>query len=114
MEKDICIILMAQANRVVDKKSGGIAVEKIDSSDIQDSARIEQDSEQVIVLYKNVKLDDKAYRDMMYKQGKLKYHSKNADENPECINAVVIKNRHGNRGTCALKWDGMYSRVSDF
>jgi len=31
---------------------------------------------------------------------------KNAEENPECMNAVIIKNRHGNRGTCALKWNG--------
>lgn len=114
MEEDICIILMAQANRVVDKKGGDIAVEKIDSSDIQDSARIEQDSDQVIALYRNIKLDDKAYRDMLFKQGKLKYNSKNAEENPECMNAVIIKNRHGNRGTCALKWNGRYSRVSDF
>lgn len=63
---------MAEANRCVDKKGGEIAVEKI---------------------------DDKAYRDMIYKQGKFKQYSKNVDENPECINAVVIKNRHGNRGT---------------
>ena len=114
MEEDICIVLLAQANRIVDKKGGDMAVEKIDSSDIQDSARIEQDSDQVIALYRNIKFDDKAYRDMLFKQGKLKYNSKNADENPECMNAVVIKNRHGRRGTCALKWNGMYSRVSDF
>ena len=114
MEEDICIVLLAQANRIVDKKGGDMAVEKIDSSDIQDSARIEQDSDQVIALYRNIKLDDKAYRDMLFKQGKLKYNSKNADENPECMNAVVIKNRHGSRGTCALKWNGRYSRVSDF
>lgn len=114
MEEDICIVLLAQSNRIVDKKGGDMAVEKIDSSDIQDSARIEQDSDQVIALYRNIKFDDKAYRDMLFKQGKLKYNSKNADENPECMNAVVIKNRHGNRGTCALKWNGRYSRVSDF
>ena len=45
MEEDICIVLLAQANRIVDKKVGDMAVEKIDSSDIQDSARIEQDSD---------------------------------------------------------------------
>ena len=114
MEEDICVVLMAQANRVVDKKGGDIAVEKIDSSDIQDSARIEQDSDQVIALYRNIKLDDKMYRENLFKQGKLKYNSKNADENPECMNAVIIKNRHGDRGTCALRWNGRYSRVSDF
>ena len=114
MEEDICIVLMAQANRVVDKKGGDMAIEKIDSSDIQDSARIEQDSDQVIALYRNIKLDDKMYRDALFKKGKLKYSSKNADENPECINAILIKNRHGDRGTCALKWNGRYSRVTNF
>lgn len=114
MEADICIVLLAQANRMVDKRGGDIPLEKIDSSDIQDSARIEQDSDQVIALYRNIKLDDRVYRDMMFRQGKLRYNSKNADENPECMNVVVIKNRHGSRGTCALKWNGRYSRVSDF
>lgn len=114
MEEDICIVLLAQANRMVDKRGGDIPLEKIDSGDIQDSARIEQDSDQVIALYRNIKLDDRVYRDMMFRQGKLRYNSKNADENPECMNVVVIKNRHGSRGTCALKWNGRYSRVSDF
>lgn len=114
MEEDICIVLLAQANRMVDKRSGDIPLERIDSGDIQDSARIEQDSDQVMALYRNIKLDDRVYRDMMFRQGKLRYNSKNADENPECMNVVVIKNRHGSRGTCALKWNGRYSRVSDF
>lgn len=114
MEEDICIVLLAQANRMVDKRGGDIPIEKIDSGDIQDSARIEQDSDQVIALYRNIKLDDRVYRDMMFRQGKLRYNSKNADENPECMNVVVIKNRHGSRGTCALKWNGRYSKVSDF
>lgn len=113
MEEDICIILMAQANRVVDKKSGE-AIEKMDSSDIQDSARIEQDSDQVVALYRNIKLDDSMYKDKLQKQGKIKYESRNADENPECINAIIIKNRHGDRGTCALRWSGRYSRVTNF
>lgn len=114
MNEGICVVLVAQANRVVDRRTGDIAVEKIDSSDIQDSARIEQDSDQVIALYRNIKLDDRQYRDMLFKQGKLNYNSKEADRNPECMNAVIIKNRHGQRGTCALKWNGRYSRVSDF
>lgn len=43
--------MLAQSNRIVDKKDGDMAVEKIDSSDIKDSARIEQDSDQVRALY---------------------------------------------------------------
>ena len=86
---------------MVDKRGGDISLEKMDSSDIQDS-------DQVIALYRNIKLDDRVYRDMMFRQGKLRYNSKNADENPECMNVVVIKNRHGSRGTCALRWNGRY------
>ena len=62
-----------------------------------------------IIIY-----NDKMYRENLFNQGKLKYNSKNADDNPECMNAVIIKNRHGDRGTCALRWHGRYSRVSDF
>lgn len=114
MQEDICVILVAQANRVVDKRSGEMAIEKIDASDIQDSARIEQDSDQVVALYRNIKLDDKMYKDKLFKKGKLRYNSSDADENPECMNAVVIKNRHGERGTCALRWQGQYSRITNF
>lgn len=89
-------------------------MKKIDASDIQDSARIEQDSDQVIALYRNIKLDDKMYRESLFKKGKIKYNSKNAENNPECMNVVVLKNRHGERGTCAVKWQGRYSRVVDF
>ena len=63
VEENLCVVLIAQANRIVDKKGGDAAVEKLESSDIQDSARIEQDSDQVIGLYRNVKLDDKIYRE---------------------------------------------------
>ena len=114
MQEDICVVLIAQANRVVDKRSGEMDIEKIDASDIQDSARIEQDSDQVVALYRNIKLDDKLYKDKLFKKGKLRYNSSDADENPECMNAIVIKNRHGERETCALKWQGQYSRICNF
>ena len=78
---------------------------------------IKEVSDDLIVKYSSLKaekLDDKIYRDKLFRLGKLKYESKNADENPECINAVIIKNRHGERGTCALRWNGRFSRISDF
>ncbi|WP_297712359.1 hypothetical protein [Clostridium sp.] len=78
--------MLAQSNRIVDKKDGDMAVEKIDSSDIQDSARIEQDSDQVRVIYSNIKLDYKPYMDTLLKRGKLRYNSENIDENYECMN----------------------------
>lgn len=104
---------MAQANRAIDKKSGDTAIDKISSSDIQDSARIEQDSDQIIGLYRDIKLDDKVYRHLLQKGGKLDYTSMDADKNSECMNAIIMKNRHGERGTCALKWEGRFSRVTN-
>ena len=86
IHEDNSIVLLAQSNRIVDKKDGDMAVEKIDSSDIQDSARIEQDSDQVRVIYSNIKLDYKPYMDTLLKRGKLRYNSENIDENYECMN----------------------------
>ncbi|CUO65379.1 primary replicative DNA helicase [Clostridium disporicum] len=114
LEEDICVVLVAQANRGVDKKSGEILLDRLSTSDIQDSVRIEQDSDQVIGLYRDLKLDDKAYRDFMLKKGKIDYYSMDADKNPNCINAIIMKNRHGEIGTSALKWEGKCSMVSNF
>lgn len=47
LEEDICVVLVVQANRSIDRKSGDTDIDKISSSDIQDSARIEQDSDQI-------------------------------------------------------------------
>lgn len=69
---------------------------------------------QVIGLYRDLKFDDKAYRDFMFKKGKIDYYSMEADKNPNCINAIIMKNRHGKGETCALKWDEKYSRVTNF
>ena len=114
LDEDICVVLVAQANRSIDRKSGDSAIDKISSGDIQDSARIEQDSDQIIGLYRDIKLDDKVHRDLLQRKGKLDYSSMDADKNPECMNAIIMKNRHGERGTCALKWEGKYSRVTNF
>ena len=114
LDEDICIVLVAQANRSIDRKTGDSAIDKISSGDIQDSARIEQDSDQIIGLYRDIKLDDKVHRDLLQRKGKLDYSSMDADKNPECMNAIIMKNRHGERGTCALKWEGKYSRVTNF
>ena len=104
LEEDICVVLVAQANRGVDKKSGEILLDRLSTSDIQDSVRIEQDSDQVIGLY----------RDFVLKKGKIDYYSMDTDKNPNCINAIIMKNRHGEIGTSALKWEGKCSMVSNF
>ena len=111
--ENICVVLLAQCNRTADKNNG-ILSDKITESDIQDSARIEQDSDQLIALYRNKKLDDNMTRDFLFKENKLDYSSTNAEKNPECINFIICKNRHGEKKTLAFRWDGKYSRVNNF
>ncbi|NFI53454.1 hypothetical protein FDA52_10865 [Clostridium botulinum] len=114
LKENICIVLLAQCNRSADKNTGDYMSDKITEADIQDSARIEQDSDQLIALYRNKKLDDPITRQSMFNEGKLDYGSKRADKNPYCINMIICKNRHGKRGTLAFKWDGEHSRVNVF
>lgn len=113
MNENICVVLLAQANRGVDRNISDNICDKISESDIQDSARIEQDSDQVIALYRNKKLENPAYRDEMSIEGKVNYNSKSADENPNCINAMILKNRHGEKGMVGLRWFGEYSRIEN-
>ena len=114
LKEDICVVLLAQANRRSDINESKNISEKVTESDIQDSARIEQDSDQVISIYRNKKFDNKVLRDKLAKDGLVDYNSKNADKNPECINLTILKNRHGEKNTLAFKWEGEYSRVSNF
>lgn len=112
-EEDICVVLIAQANRNVDKNIGEV-YEVITEADIQDSARIEQDSDQIIGLYRQKLFDEKIFREKMYRDGKLKYDSKDAKENPNCINISILKNRHGTRGIKAFRWEGEYCKISNW
>lgn len=112
-EEDICVVLIAQANRNVDKNIGEV-YEVITEADIQDSARIEQDSDQIIGLYRQKLFDEKIFREKMYRDGKLKYDSKDAKENPNCINISILKNRHGTRGIKAFRWDGQFCKIANW
>ena len=112
-EEDICVVVVAQANRTVDRNNGEV-YEMITEADIQDSARIEQDSDQIIGLYRQKLFDEKIYREKMFREGKLKYDSKDAKENPNCINISILKNRHGTRGIKAFRWEGEYCKISNW
>lgn len=110
LTENLCVVLLAQANRRADEKVGEIN-EKVTENDIQDSARIEQDSDQIIALYRNKKFDNKEYRDNCTD---IDYNSKNADKNPDVINMTIQKNRHGEKGTKAFRWNGSISKISNF
>lgn len=114
LEEKICVVLLAQVNRRTDINDNKNIVEKISNADIQDSARIEQDSDQVIAIYRNVKLDNEKFREHLAREKKLHLDSTNADENPYCVNLTILKNRHGVKTTLAYKWEGNYSRIKNF
>ncbi|WP_278683128.1 replicative DNA helicase [Paraclostridium bifermentans] len=114
LKENICIVMLAQANRKVDNNGNEAITDKLSSSDIQDSARIEQDSDQIIALYRNLKLDNKQYREEQHNNNEIDMNSQIADKNPYCINATITKNRHGEKKTLAFKWDGAKSKVSNW
>lgn len=115
LKENVCVVLLAQCNRLADKNNNADYVtDKITEADIQDSARVEQDSDQLIALYRNKKLDDEFIRETLMQDRKIDYFANKADINPCCINFIICKNRHGERKTLAFSWDGKHSKVDNF
>lgn len=110
LQNNICIIQLTQANRQVDKQTD----KRITLADIKESSSIEQNSDQIISLYRDKKLDNPAYRDELSRFNKLDYAALNADVNPDCIELEILKNRHGDCKTIACRWDGKLSRVKNW
>ena len=115
MNENICVVIPAQAKQTVDKNNSNLAsYEKVSNSDIQDSARIEQFSNVVISLYRNLLLDnDLAIQDKMRK-GEIDYFAPNPDINPNCCSITINKSRYGGKTTFCCNYEGQYSRISDY
>lgn len=115
MDENICVVLLAQAKRDTDKENKHKAIfEKVESGDIQDSARIEQYSNTILSLYRNLKLDNKVARKILSDEGQIDYNSKNPDENPGVATITINKARLGNKTTVSVAWQGEFSRISNF
>lgn len=110
LQEDICIVALTQANRQVDKQTD----KRISLADIKESSSIEQNSDQVIALYRNKKLDSEAYQKHLCDKNLLDWSKPNADFNPECIEIEILKNRHGECKKIVCKWEGQYSRVKNW
>lgn len=83
-ELNIPVIVLAQLNREAEKRAGKEAgVPRV--SDLRDSGSIEQDADQILLLYRPYVMD------------------KNAD--PAEAKIIVGKNRFGEIGYIDLKWD---------
>lgn len=115
MDENICVVLLAQAKRDTDKENKNKAIfEKVENGDIQDSARIEQYSNTILSLYRNLKLDNKVARKILAEEGKIDYNSKNPDENPGVATITINKARLGNKTTVSVAWNGEFSRINNF
>ena len=83
-ELNIPVIVLAQLNREVEKRAGKDAgVPRV--SDLRDSGSIEQDADQIMLLYRPSASD--------------------RDADPKEAKVIIGKNRHGSTGYIDLKWD---------
>ena len=115
MDENIAVVCLAQANRTVDKENKHKEIyEKVNNSDIQDSARIEQFSNVVISLHRNTLFDNAMAKQKLADNNLIDYSSKSADNNPDVINFTITKSRYGGQTTSRLKWDGKCSKISNF
>lgn len=89
-EFGVPIIIGSQLNRMVEQRS----TKRPTAADLRESGSIEQDSDIVILLYREDAYDPESPR---------------AGE----IDLIVDKNRSGPRGTAALAWQGHYARAAD-
>lgn len=83
-ELKVPVIVLAQLNREAEKRAGKEAgVPRV--SDLRDSGSIEQDADQIMLLYRP--------------------YTNDRDANPEEAKLIVGKNRYGETGYIDLKWD---------
>lgn len=88
-ELDIPILCLSQLSRASEQRTDHRPM----LSDLRDSGSIEQDADIVLMLYRKSMYEDKKFAD--------------EDESCDCI---IAKNRHGETGTCVLKFDPQFSK----
>lgn len=113
---NIVIIALAQANREADSRvrENDPASYLLMKKDIQDSARIEQNSNIVLGISRNMNLDDEQARKELSDSKLLSYSRPDILVNPELMLVQVMKNRGGAVGNVALRYKGRFSKVEDF
>jgi len=115
-KNNIVIIAMGQTNREANARMDSNKKESFELSekDIQDSARIFQNSNIVLGIARNVFLDDPGKRKELGDNRMLDYHSYDLAKNPELMMVQILKNRGGSVGRVALRYVGRLSRVENF
>jgi replicative DNA helicase len=112
-EYGLVVIALAQANRMADARKNDTEDSfKLKKADIQDSARIEQNSNMVFGITRNDAWDDFKYKQT--NKSDINYQAYSYLKNPEFMNLQILKNRSGITGNVALRYVGRYSKVKDF
>jgi len=94
MDLDICCVVLSQLNRDVEKRPDKHPV----MSDLRDSGCIEQDADEILMLYR-----DDYYAESEGRQSK----------NPGVLEILVAKNRDGFRGALKLYYNTNYQIISE-
>lgn len=95
------IFLIVQSHRGVDSQQD----KRPNLKDIKSSSSIEQNSDYIIALYRNLVFNNPVKTTELFNEGKLNYSIPNADFNPNAFELIVLKNRHtGECGTAYLRY----------
>jgi len=102
---NITIIALAQTNRVANSRIKDDDPQSflLSEQDIQDSARIFQNSNIVLGIARNTFLDDEDKRKVLVDSKILNYNSLDITVNPELMIVQVMKNRGGSIGKVGLR-----------
>jgi replicative DNA helicase len=109
LELKIPIVITAQIIRTVEQRQD----KRPELADLKESGSIAEDSDLVIGLYRNRKLEDKFVRDELSRSGKLNCSSKNPDENPDRIEVLLLKARYANAARYSMKWDADTQKITE-
>lgn len=103
MELEIPIVILAQINRNSETRADKRPL----LSELKESGSIEEDSDVVISVYRNLKVCEKGY------DGKKDYSSNNPDKNPERVEIGILKSRYTGGATLSMKYEASISKISD-
>ena len=91
-ELNVPVICLSQLSRSSEQRQDHRPI----LSDLRDSGSIEQDADVVMMLYRDF------------------YYNKDEKVDPEESECIIAKNRYGESKTVKLKWEGEYTRFSDY